>query len=47
MRGYFLLAECIFEKKLPDSAELEEIKKLPNFDEKIMKELIFGKGDKK
>jgi hypothetical protein len=47
MKGYSLLAECIFEKKLPEEEELAEIRKLPNFDEKVMNELIFGKGDKK
>jgi ribosomal protein S6 len=32
---------------MPDSAELEEIKKLPNFDEAVMRELILGKESKK
>jgi hypothetical protein len=47
MKGYSLLAECIFEKKLPEKEELAEIEKLPNFDEAVMRELILGKGDKK
>jgi hypothetical protein len=47
MKGYSLLAECIFEKKLPEKEELEEIKKLPNFDEAVMRELILGKESKK
>ena len=47
MRGYSLLAECIFEKKLPEKEELAKIKKLPNFDEAVMRELILGKESKK
>jgi hypothetical protein len=33
--------------KARPKSELAEIRKLPNFDEKVMNELIFGKGDKK
>ena len=47
MKGYSLLAECIFEKKLPEKEELAEIEKLPNFDEAVMRELILGKESKK
>jgi hypothetical protein len=34
-------------RREPTEDELAEIRKLPNFDEKVMNELIFGKGDKK
>ena len=43
MRGYLVLALCITMRREPTEDELAEIRELPNFDEKIMKELIFGK----
>ena len=43
MKGYLALASCITMRRNPTECELLEIRKLPNFDEKIMKELIFGK----
>jgi hypothetical protein len=45
--GYCDLASCIAMRRNPTESELDEIKKLPNFDEGVMKELIFGKGEKK
>lgn len=42
-RGYRDLATCILNKRTPLAYELSEIKKLPNFDERVMTELIFGK----
>ena len=47
MDGYYSLSSCIQNRKSPSEEQLEEIKKLPNFSEKVMNELIFGKGDKK
>ena len=41
--GYRYLASCVAMRRNPTECELLEIRKLPNFDEKIMKELIFGK----
>jgi hypothetical protein len=45
--GYRYLALCVAMRREPTEDELAEIRKLPNFDEKVMNELIFGKGDKK
>jgi hypothetical protein len=45
--GYRYLASCVAMRREPTEDELAEIRKLPNFDEKVMNELIFGKGDKK
>jgi hypothetical protein len=45
--GYRYLASCIGTRREPTEEELAEIRKLPNFDEKVMNELILGKGDKK
>ena len=47
MCGFRILASCMSLGRMPDSAELEEIKKLPNFDEAVMRELILGKESKK
>ena len=47
MRGYLVLALCITMRRNPTECELEEIKKLPNFDEAVMRELILGKESKK
>lgn len=46
MAGYLLLCCLIDIKTKPTDEQLEEIKKLPNFDEKVMNELIFGKEGK-
>jgi len=45
--GYRYLASCVAMRREPTEDGLAEIRKLPNFDEKVMNELIFGKGDKK
>jgi hypothetical protein len=45
--GYRYLASCVAMRREPTEDELAEIRKLPNFDENVMNELIFGKGDKK
>jgi hypothetical protein len=45
--GYRYLALCVAMRREPTEEELAEIRKLPNFDKKVMNELIFGKGDKK
>ena len=47
MCGFRILFSCMSLGRMPDSAELEEIKKLPNFDEAVMRELILGKESKK
>jgi hypothetical protein len=47
MDGYYSLSSCIQNRQSPTEEQLEEINKLPNFSEKVMNELIFGKGDKK
>ena len=41
--GYTYLVDCMIKVRKPTREELSEIKKLPNFDKKIMNELIFGK----
>ena len=45
--GYRYLASCIWTRREPTEEELAEIRKLPNFDEKVMNELIFGKEEGK
>jgi hypothetical protein len=45
--GYMLLCCCMSEHRMPSKEELDEIKKLPNFDEAVMRELILGKESKK
>ena len=45
--GYLYLASCIAIRREPTEDELVEIRKLPNFDEKVMNKLIFGKKENK
>ena len=45
MDGYYSLSSCIQNRQSPTEEQLEEIKKLPNFSEKVMNELIFGKKE--
>ena len=45
--GYRYLASCIGTRREPTEEELAEIRKLPNFDEAVMRELILGKESKK
>jgi hypothetical protein len=45
--GYICLTACIKDGRMPNKDELLSIRQLPNFDEKIMKELILGKRAKK
>jgi hypothetical protein len=47
MCGFRILVSCMSLGRMPDSAELEEIRKLPNFDEAVMRELILGKESRK